>query len=209
VLVAKALDFIDQSAGQPFLLYFSPYSPHGPACPAPRHLTLFQNVSPWRPPNYDEAGDDSDKPAWVQNACPMGTNKKNNIDALRVYQLGAIQSIDEGVGAIMQKLRDVGQDANTLVLFVGQRVLVGLHCHRPKQCPYECIRTPLVVRYPARAVRARRIALRAEYRLRPHVHRAGGHGPDRTAGRPEPGPGARRHGEPLAHGHPLRALGQR
>jgi arylsulfatase A-like enzyme len=153
VLVAKALDFIDQSAGQPFFLYFAPFAPHGPACPAPRHSTLFQNISLWRPPNYDEAGDDSDKPLWVQSFCPMGQNKKNNIDALREYQLGALQAVDEGVGAIMQKLRDLGEDDETLVLYTSDNGFSwGSHCHRPKQCPYEeCIRAPLVVRYPALA----------------------------------------------------------
>ena len=153
VLLAKALDFIDQSAGQPFFLYFAPFAPHGPACPAPRHLTLFQNVPPWRPPNYDEAGDDSDKPDWVQDFCPMPLNKKNNIDALREYMLGSLQAVDEAIGAIMQKLRDVGQDDNTLLLFTADNGFSwGSHCHRPKSCAYEeCTRVPLVVRYPALA----------------------------------------------------------
>jgi arylsulfatase A-like enzyme len=81
----------------------------------------------------------------------MAQNKKNNIDALREYQLGALQAVDEAVGAIMQKLRDIGQDANTLVLFTSDNGFAwGSHCHRPKQCPYEeCMRVPLVVRYPA------------------------------------------------------------
>jgi arylsulfatase A-like enzyme len=150
VLAAKALDFIDQAAGQPFFLYFAPYAPHGPACPAQRHQTLFQNISAWRPPNYDEAGDESDKPDWVQDICPMPLNKKNRIDALREYQLGALQAVDEAVGAIMQKLRDIGQDDNTLVLFTSDNGFSwGSHCHQPKQCPYEeCMRVPLVVRYP-------------------------------------------------------------
>ncbi len=153
VLLAKALDFIDDSAGQPFLLYLSPFAPHGPACPAPRHLTLFQNLPAWRPPNYDEAGDDSDKPDWVQDLCPMGQNKKNSIDALRQYQLGSLQAVDEAVGAIMQKLRDLGEQDKTLVLYTADNGFSwGSHCHRPKQCPYEeCMRVPLVVRYPALA----------------------------------------------------------
>jgi arylsulfatase A-like enzyme len=157
VLLAKALDFIDQAAGQPFFLYFAPYAPHGPACPAARHQTLFQNVPAWRPPNYDEAGDESDKPDWVQDLCPMSQNKKNNIDALREYQLGSLQAVDEAVGAIMQKLRDLGQDDNTLVLFTSDNGFSwGSHCHRPKSCPYEeCMRVPLVVRYPPLAPTAR------------------------------------------------------
>jgi N-acetylglucosamine-6-sulfatase len=39
VLAAHALDFLDQSAGsnQPFFLYLTPYAPHSPSIPAPRH----------------------------------------------------------------------------------------------------------------------------------------------------------------------------
>jgi arylsulfatase A-like enzyme len=170
VLLAKALDFIEQSAGQPFFLYLAPFAPHGPACPAPRHLTLFQNVPAWRPPNYDEAGDETDKPDWVQDLCPMGQAKKDNIDALRRYMLGSLQAVDEAVAAIMQKLRDIGQADNTLVLYTADNGFSwGSHCHRPKQCPYEeCMRVPLVVRYPLLAPEARvetRFGLNVDFAL--------------------------------------------
>ena len=42
----------------------------------------FAGLAPWRPPNWNEA-DTSDKPAWVQNLCPMPSGKQNNIDNFR------------------------------------------------------------------------------------------------------------------------------
>jgi arylsulfatase A-like enzyme len=154
VLAAKVVQFIEDAAGSPFFVYFAPYAPHGPSCPAERHLGLFDNVPDWRPPNYDEAGDDSDKPLWVQNRCPMSQTLKDNIDADRILMLGAIQGVDEAVGAIMAKLRDVGQDDNTLILYTSDNGFAwGEHCRRAKSCAYEeCARVPLVVRYPPLAL---------------------------------------------------------
>src|SRR5205814_2357425 len=72
-------------------------------------------------------------------------------------QLESLQAVDRWVGAIMDKLRQIGQDANTLVLFTGDNGFAwGAHCHRPKRCPYEeCMRVPLIVRYPLLAPQAR------------------------------------------------------
>ena len=41
--------------GQPFFLYSSTQTPHGPACPAKRHQGMFADLPPHRPPNYNEA----------------------------------------------------------------------------------------------------------------------------------------------------------
>lgn len=149
LLLQKALDFVDQADGRPFLLYFTPYAPHGPACPAKQDEGLFSGVTPWRPPNWNEV-DASDKPTWVQNLCPMGANKQANIDALRIRQLESLQAVDRAVGALMDKLRQIGQDANTLVIFTSDNGFSwGSHCHRAKRCPYdECMRVPLVMHYP-------------------------------------------------------------
>jgi N-acetylglucosamine-6-sulfatase len=161
VLLAKALTFVDQAAGQPFFLYFAPYAPHAPACAAEQDAGSFGGIAPWRPPNWNEA-DVSDKPAWVQNLCPMPSGKQNNIDNFRKKQLASLQAVDRAVGAIMDKLRAIGQDQNTLVLFTSDNGYAwGAHCHRPKRCPYEeCLRVPLFIRYPA-LVPSPRVDLRA------------------------------------------------
>ena len=168
IVFQKALDFLDtQPAGQPFFLYVAPFAPHGPACPAEQDVGSFASIAHWRPPNWNEA-DVSDKPAWVQNLCPMTTNKINGIDAFRRMQLESLQAVDRWVGAIMDELRQIGQDANTLVLFTGDNGFAwGAHCHRPKRCPYEeCMRVPLIVRYPLLAPQARidtRIGLNIDF----------------------------------------------
>jgi arylsulfatase A-like enzyme len=149
VLAAKALEFIDESAGQPFLLYFAPYAPHSPFCAAPGDENSYASLPGYRPPNWN-AAPTPDTPLWVDTICPMGTAKQNNIDNDRRKQLASLKAVDRAVGAILDKLAAVGQDQNTLVLYTGDNGYSwGAHCHRPKRCPYdECMRVPLVVSYP-------------------------------------------------------------
>ena len=149
VLCAKAVQFIHDSAGgPPFFLYFAPKAPHAPATPAPRHAGSFSGIPPWRPPNYNEA-DVSDKPAWVQAIASWGPTKQANNDAFDQHQLETLQAVDEAVAALIQALRDIGQDESTMIVFASDNGYSwGSHRWEPKQCPYEeCMRVPLVIRY--------------------------------------------------------------
>jgi len=149
----KALAFIDESLalGDPFFLYLSTQTPHGPACPATRHAGLFAGLPPHRPPNYNEGAPgydpDTDKPGWLQQQGPIDAA---GLDEFRIRQLESLQSVDEAVEAVMQKLRDTGQDDNTVVVYYGDNgYLWGEHRRDKKSCPYEeCITVPYVVRYP-------------------------------------------------------------
>jgi len=153
VLRDRAVQFIHDSAGvSPFFLYFVPKAPHGPATPAPRHVGSFNGIPPWRPPNYNEP-DVSDKPAWLQGIAPWTANQMATHDAFNQDQLECLQAVDEAVEALMQALRDTGQDQNTIVVYASDNGYSwGSHRWEPKQCPYEeCTRVPLVIRYPALA----------------------------------------------------------
>jgi arylsulfatase A-like enzyme len=155
VLAAKALEFLDDTAGEPFMLYFAPYAPHAPACPAKQDENLWSSIAPWRPTNYDAEG--TGAPPWVQNLCPMATGKKNNIDNFRQMQLESLQAVDRAIGAILDKLAALGRDQETLIVFTGDNGYAwGAHCHSPKRCPYdECMRVPMVVSYPPLTTPAR------------------------------------------------------
>jgi arylsulfatase A-like enzyme len=149
ILTQRAVDFITQyGPGAPFFLHFSTKAPHGPATPAPGDIGLFMGLAPFRPPNYAEA-DVLDKPAWVQ-ALDWTANEQASTDQFRIDQLESLQAVDRGVGEIMQALRDIGEDDNTLVIFTGDNAFSwGSHRWKPKTCPYEeCMHVPMIVRYP-------------------------------------------------------------
>src|SRR6185295_14155599 len=85
VLREKAKTFISQSValGEPFFLYLAFKAPHLPQIPAPRHDGLFQSISPWRPPSYNEP-DVSDKPTWLQG---HALQNSADLDQIRIDQL--------------------------------------------------------------------------------------------------------------------------
>lgn len=147
VMTQRAVDFITSSAGTPFFLHLSQKAPHGPATPAPRHLGLFTGLAPFRPPNYAVAPING--PAWVQ-AENWTQSERTSTDQFRIDQLESLQAVDEGVHAVMDALRAIGEDDNTLVIYTSDNGYSwGSHKWKAKQCPYEeCMRVPMVMRYP-------------------------------------------------------------
>jgi arylsulfatase A-like enzyme len=156
VLREKAKTFISDSvaAGQPFFLYLAFKAPHLPQIPAPRHDGLFQSLSPWRPPSYNEP-DVSDKPTWLQSKAPENSAQ---LDQIRIDQLEMLQAVDEAIGGsttygitgIMEHLRNLGVADDTIVVFFSDNGWQwGEHRMRAKNKPYEeSIRSPMLVHYP-------------------------------------------------------------
>lgn len=157
VLATKAVDFIRSAGDDPFFLYFAPFAPHVPATPAPRHAGRFAGTPPWRPPSWNEA-DVGDKPAWVRNQVPLlSADDVLSTDALHERMLESLLAVDEAVATILRALDETGRTNDTLVLFTSDNGLsLGEHRIVGKQCPYEeCMRVPLVVRYPRWTTSAR------------------------------------------------------
>ena len=159
VMREKAKTFISDSValGQPFFLYLAFKAPHGPFTPAPRHDGLFQGLSPFRPPSYNEP-DVSDKPTWVKNTPQLTPAEQADLDQIRIDQLESLQAVDEAIGGsttygitgIMQHLRNLGVADNTIVVFFSDNGWQwGEHRTQAKNKPYEeSIRSPMFVRYP-------------------------------------------------------------
>lgn len=163
VMREKAKTFISDAvaAGDPFFLYLAFKAPHLPQIPAPRHDGMFQGISAWRPPSYNEA-DVSDKPSWVQALAPQDSA---DLDQVRIDQLEMLQAVDEAIGGsttygitgIMEHLRSLGIAENTIVVFFADNGWYwGEHRLRAKNNPYEeAIRSPMFVYYPKLAPLAR------------------------------------------------------
>ncbi len=158
VLAAKAVDFINSAHGQPFLLFLAPKAPHsdggGLPKPAPRHAGAFAGIASWRPPSWDE-DDVSDKAAWVQ-ALPRASYSFGFVtvgtwaDATRRYGLESLLAVDEAVGAVVDALDATGQSDNTVIVYTSDNGICWLeHRLNGKPCEFEeCLRVPLIIRYP-------------------------------------------------------------
>lgn len=159
VLREKAKQFITDSVtlGQPFFIYLALKAPHLPLTPAPRHDGKYTGLAPWRPASYNEA-DVSDKPAWVQNMSPLTPTEQADLDNIRIKQLEMLQAVDEAIGGsttygvtgIMQTLRALGVDGNTIVVYFSDNGWQwGEHRMEKKNKPYEeSIRAPMFIRFP-------------------------------------------------------------
>ncbi len=152
VLSRKTQEFIGASAraGEPFFAYVSPIAPHTPYVPAPRHQHEFDGEQAPRPPSFNEE-DISDKPPWIQALPALGETQIAEIDTYHENRAEMLQSLDDLVEGVVDKLRAEGELSNTYVVFTSDN---GYHLgeHRipkGKTQPYEeSSHMPLLVRGP-------------------------------------------------------------
>jgi arylsulfatase A-like enzyme len=149
VLASEAVSFIrETAASDPLFLYLTPHAPHEPATPERRDRDSFAGLPPWRPPSYDER-DLSDKPAHMQDQPTLDAPQRAEIDAFRIRQIQALQSVDRMVGRVVRALRETGRLDDTLLVFTSDNgMLWGEHRLFGKSEIYEeAVGVPFVVRY--------------------------------------------------------------
>ncbi len=153
VIKDKAVEFIDKNIqkNSPFFLVVAAYAPHGPTIPAPRHSQLFEGIVYPKGPSFQEQ-DDSDKPSIIRELSQTsGVYEVRDADRLFRRRVQTMQSVDEMVAALIQKLEDSGELDNTYIFFTSDN---GFHMgeHKlssGKMLPYEeDIHVPLMVRGP-------------------------------------------------------------
>jgi arylsulfatase A-like enzyme len=176
VLAAEAEAFV-RSAAPPFFLYLAPFAPHKlglfSAEPAPRDVDTFAGV-PYRAPRSVNEADVHDKPGFVRKRHTVGAD---NLTELREEQLEALLAVDDAVARVLTALDALGELDNTLFLFTSDNGHTwGEHRLVVKRVPYEeSIRIPLVVRWDALGMRARRVKRAAlNIDLAPTITRAAG-----------------------------------
>jgi N-acetylglucosamine-6-sulfatase len=147
VIGRTAIEFIRSTPEDtPFFLMVTPYAPHGPPVPAPRHLDAFADEPVEQGPGVGEV-DVSDKPAHIQE---RGTADPAVMRGLTRQQWEMLLAVDELIPQVADALRDTGRAGNTLVIFTSDNgVSNDEHRWRYKMDPYEeTIRVPLVISYP-------------------------------------------------------------
>jgi len=147
VLRRRAVGFIRNAArDEPIFLMVTPFAPHGPATPAPRHQGDYASTPVPLGPAVNEA-DVSDKPAYLR------VRRLASIDKVRTYTRRGWESllaVDQLVSEVFDALDETDRAEDTLVIFTSDNgYLIHEHRWRGKQVPHEgSIRVPLVVSLP-------------------------------------------------------------
>lgn len=169
-----AVEWLSERDGaEPFLLYLSHKAVHVPFEPAERHRSDYadQDLAPPESWLDDLAGKPSymiaerlermSLGAWepvpgeeLPDRIPTEVTEREMVlakEKMRDY-LRCLRSVDEGVGRIMDTLRESGLERDTLVLLTSDNgLMIGEHfMGGVKQLAYEeSIRVPLIISYPA------------------------------------------------------------
>jgi arylsulfatase A-like enzyme len=147
-----------QDKEKPWLIWLCFAGVHGPYTPADRHLNDYLSAPAAEIP-VDIFGPRPEKPDYLVNFSRWEKNKDGkplyqdrSFDAWVKQYNQAVRSLDEGVGRIMQALRDTGQLENTIVVFTADQGFAwGQHGFRDKIAPYNSnLLAPLIVSNPGR-----------------------------------------------------------
>jgi len=159
LLTDHSVEFLKKSRTKPFLAYVAYKAVHGPFVPAPRHKELYADQPIVRAPNAKDTNEG--KPALtrrVNDQPPPGPGTGSGDELIR-NQLRMLAAIDEGVGRIVDTLKQTGQLDNTLIVFTSDNgYFWGEHGLGDKRWAYEeSIRIPLLMRYPRRIAAGRKL----------------------------------------------------
>lgn len=166
VITAIGRDFIERRAPRqrPFFLQLAYTAPHiaagprplppddcaGSPQPAPRHAHVHDSAELKVVPSFNEANV-KDKPRQVRRLTRLKASGIARITRRNRCMLESLESVDEGVGELVDALRAAGELGRTYVLFTSDNgFMLGEHRIRSgKKWVYEeAIRAPLVIRGP-------------------------------------------------------------
>ncbi len=169
LLTDYALNFIKQQPkDQPYFVMLSHKAVHEPFMPAPRHKDAFgPGAKLAQPASYAE--DFADKPAWQRRQASRETRwhyRTREIEEEKlpaavpaepwkdynkyVDQLRCLAAVDEGLGKIIDLLRERGTLDNTIIVFTSDNGYFHMEHRRwDKRLAYEeSLRIPMLVVYP-------------------------------------------------------------
>ena len=144
VLAERTAKFIDSAPG-PFFAVFSPYGPHSPRAPAPRHEGSLRKARVKLPGNFDRIPKGAPK-YWTRQPRPDA----GKIKAAIRDEWETLRSVDEAVKRFVDVLSADGRLEDTAIIFLSDNgYSFGAHRNPQKDCLYEsCVHVPLHVNWP-------------------------------------------------------------
>ena len=144
-LTDRAVEFIEESGDQPFLLWLGYHQPHSPFSFPVEYAGLYDPADMPLP----EVGPEDAR--WVPAAFRDLTADESRGIVRAYYQ--SVEYLDHEVGRVLGAIDRLGLDESTLVVYLGDHgYLLGDHGRFEKHMMWEpAVRIPLVVRAPGLA----------------------------------------------------------
>ncbi|MDQ8185674.1 sulfatase [Pelagicoccus sp. SDUM812002] len=158
-LTEQALEFLDQQKDQeePFFLYLSHKAVHSNFTPEPKYEGSFGDKPFEKPASERKLTENSlNRPRWLLDqrnswhGVDFPYHSDADIDYLYRRYCEALSSVDDSVGAVLDKLKEMGIYDQTLVIYMGDNgFMFGEHGLIDKRVAYETsIRVPMLMQCP-------------------------------------------------------------
>ncbi|UFH54754.1 sulfatase [Spirosoma sp. KNUC1025] len=121
-MARQCYDFLNQKSdsSQPFFLYFATDDPHRSNTVARDGRPIFDGTKPNlfgnRPGGYPQVGDHFYQPREVRVPPYLPDTKASRAELAQYYE--SVSRLDQGVGRLMDYLKDTGQYDNTLIIYL-------------------------------------------------------------------------------------------
>ncbi|UCG31858.1 MAG: sulfatase-like hydrolase/transferase [Phycisphaerales bacterium] len=154
ILTDHAISFVEKHVDRAFLLWLAYKAPHVPARAPPDPAFAYDAADMVLPPS--SADDLSAKPAAQRDSNGHALYREVGEDEIRrrlSLYYARISSIDHNVGRLVDRLKELGLDERTLIIFMSDNgVLYGEHQLLRKGAFFyeEVVRSPLIMCWPGR-----------------------------------------------------------
>ena len=100
IFTDEAIKFIEENKSNQFFCYLSFNAPHTPLQVPDKYYDLYKNVDP----------------SVISGSEKISMTEKNVLDTKRIY--GMVTNIDDNVGKLVSKLKELNIDQNTILIFM-------------------------------------------------------------------------------------------
>jgi len=160
MLTDYAMEFLDQQkeSDTPFFLYLSHKAVHANFTPEEKYDNKFEAKPFDRPPSEQKLSNNTrNLPRWLLDqrnswhGVDFPYHSDLNVEKYYKRYCESLCSVDDSVGAVMSKLKEMGIHDETLVIYMGDNgFMFGEHGLIDKRVAYETsIRVPMLVQCPA------------------------------------------------------------
>ncbi len=143
---------------KPFFMYLSHKAVHANFTPAERHAGKYADADLSFLPRGENITAENNAPRWVRDqrnswhGIDFSYHSAKGLDYLYRRYCESVLAVDDSVGRVMDKLKEMGVHDNTLVIYMGDNGFMwGEHGLIDKRVAYEeSIRVPMLMQFPNR-----------------------------------------------------------